>query len=130
VSGEVAACRADREDKWGEGGEVSGQWLLFSGSVVQREEEKGQGARGSAPRGGGNGGEAARVKSRPGGSGWTREGVRGREAVVASGADRRSQPAQCRPFGFKPVQINSRGFKILQILTDSKGAFPCSKSWK
>jgi hypothetical protein len=41
-----------------------------------------------------------RAKLGPSGSGWVQGGVRGSEAAVAAGADRRGRPAQCRPVRF------------------------------
>jgi hypothetical protein len=79
----------------------------------------------------------------PSGSGWVREGARASGAVqrgtlagglqpqcqAAALADRRAREAQCRAVQIQTEFKNiSNGFKILQILTDPKGVFPCSKN--
>jgi hypothetical protein len=63
------------------------------------------------------------------GSGWVREGE-----VMWRGADMRARQHSATRFGFKPIQTESNLFQmdsnLPQILTDPKGAFPCSKYWK
>jgi hypothetical protein len=69
----------------------------------------------------------------PGGQRRCAKGRGGSEAAATSGADR--QDRQHSAAGavlnrFKQNQKYSNGFKILQTLTDPKGAFPCSKNRK
>jgi hypothetical protein len=64
------------------------------------------------------------------GSGWVWEGVRGsgaaRRGVLTGGPGRTVPPSSV----LSRIKNIPNGFKILQTLTDPKGASPCSKYWK
>jgi hypothetical protein len=65
------------------------------------------------------------------GARWQRLGVGGSEREQESttrDTDRRAQQHSAARFGFKLIQTGSNGFKYVQTLIDSKGAFPYSKN--
>jgi hypothetical protein len=91
-AGGVPGFGAAWRGKWGRegGGPDAG-----SGAVARPEQAAGHGESGTCAAD-----RRGRAKSGPCGSGWVWEGVRGSEAVAASGADRRARPAQRRPVRF------------------------------
>jgi hypothetical protein len=76
-----------------------------------------------------DGGEA-RVRQRGTDSGawWAADGC---VRVRQRGTDTWARQHNATRFSFlNRIKFISNGFKILQILTDPKGAFPCTKNWK